>query len=73
MMVILFSWLGTGTQEGLQQPACVTVTVAGLPEVAAGAVTVMMATRGVLLGFAVQVAVMVPFPDPEEGEMVHQL
>jgi len=57
----------------MQHPGCVTVTVAGLPEVAVGAVTVMVATRVVLPGFAAQFAVMVPFPDPDEGEMVHQV
>ena len=72
MMVILFSWFCNGTQMGAQHPACVTVTDFGLPEVAVGAVTVMVATREALLGFAVQVIVMVPFPDPEAGETVHQ-
>jgi len=69
---MLFSWFGTGTQDGAQHPAWVTVTDFGLPEVAVGAVTVIVATREVLLGFAVQVAVMVPFPDPEAGAIVHQ-
>ena len=52
-------------------PACVTVTVFGLPEVAPGAVTVMFAVRA-LPGFVVQVTVIVPTPVPEAGEMVHQ-
>ena len=70
-MAMLFIWFGTGVHGGLHI-AWTTVTCFGLP-VAKGDVTVMVATLVLLPGLFVQVAVMVPLPDPEAGDMVHHV
>ena len=50
--------------------AWVTVTTIGVrPET----VTVILAVRCVVFGFCVNVAVMVPLPEPDDGEIVHQV
>ena len=63
----------TGRSEGVtvgqDTPCWVTVTLIGLHP---GTVTVMVATLALPVAFAVYVAIMVPFPVPEEGAIVHQ-